>query len=639
MNDPTLNDYSNVVQNYLQNEPSRHFGDLDYLRSQTKDGVIEKLIKQLRNTSGLDDEYILASKLFSQIITEEMAQYDNTLKPSYHFQRDLLIVFFGLYRKALEEGDDQQEAEQRVAKILWNYIQNNRLDKVLNAFVRHRLPILTPTKDLELVKKFKVTDNLVKLVQRTVISPGRSYEQSAYELVSDHISKALDLFLKEKYEEMTISFNTAYEMINEFEGQEAGARFSFMVGSLLRQRSTTLTEGIRFLNQAKSLYEVLEDDFRLADCYTEISAAYWRQGMYKETLNNLALEIDLLTKQKNNYAVMISEEKLSHFFRNLSRFNESQEWALRHLNSTIRAADEKMKGLFFLDANLNYAETLIGFNQWMKAEKHVNFAERTINHLDVSDEHKQRLIFDIFRIKGHLSVFRGHFDHAKAFFDKRREFQRQITPDSPVFNRFLRAEATLYRNLRDFSQAIRTIQPLFQSKDSLNPLNVVLLAELLALHAHESQALKLLNRAERVFVKWNSNHCLSRIYISMAYIHLLTQDFSKAQDWYKKALEIGKTDLPDLNVAITANLNLAYIEMEKGNYKLAENHCMLAEEYAMMSGSKSFILDSNLLRANLWISTGNDTAGINSLKRISKEAEELEIWFILHKANFRLNEL
>ncbi len=639
MNEPTLDDYSNLVRTYLQNEPSRHFGDLDYLRTQTRDEPIQRLIKQLRNTSGHDDQFLLASKLFSQIITEEMAQYDDTLKPSYHFQQDFLIVFFSLYRKALEDGDNQQEAEQRTAKILWNYIQNNQLVNIFNIFVRNRLSILTPSKDLELLEKFKVTDNLVKLVQRNVISPGRSYEQSAFEVVSNHVSKALDLFLEEKYENMIISFNIAFEMINEFEGQEAGARFAYMVGSLLRQRSTTISEGLRFLNQAKSLYETLGDDIHLADCYTEISSANWRQGMYKETLNNLAFEIDLLTKQKNNYAVMISEEKLSHFFRNLSRFNESQEWALRHLNSTIRAADDKMKGLFFLDANLNYAETLIGLNQWMKAEKHVSFAERTINHLDVSVEHKQRFIFDINRIKGHISVFRGHFDHAKAFFDKRQEFQRQMIPNSPVFNRFLRAEATLYRNLRDFSQAIRTIQPLFQSKDSLNPLNVVLLAELLALHAHESQAIKLLNRAEKVFLKWNSIHCLSRIYISMAYIHLLMQDFSKAQDWYKKALEIIKTDLPDLNVSITANLNLAYIEMEKGNYKLAENHCILAEEYAMMSGSKSFILDSNLLRANLWINTRNDIAGINSLKRISKEAEELEIWFILQKANFRLSEL
>jgi tetratricopeptide (TPR) repeat protein len=639
MIDPTQDDYSNLVRTYLQNEPSRHFGDLDYLRSQTKDGVIEKISKQLRRTSNLDDQFILANNLFSQLITEEMAHYDDNLKRSYQFQQDVMIVFFNLYRKSIEEGDTKQEAEQKAAKILWNYIQSNRLGKVMNVFIRNRVPLLPPSEELELLKRFNVTDNLVKLVQRNMISPGRSYEQSAYELISNHISKGIDQFLSQNQDEMIVSFNIASEMINEFEGKEAGARFAYLVGTLLTQKGATLSEGLRFLDQSKTLYEALEDDIHLADCYTEISAAYWRQGMYKETLNHLALEIDLLTKQKNNYAVMISEEKLSHFFRNLSRFNESQEWALRHLNSTIRAADEKMKGLFFLDANLNYAETLLGLNQWLKAEKHISFAERTINHLDVSDDYKQRFVLEINRMKGHISVFRGQFDQAKTFFDKRKEFQQQIAPNSPVFNRFLRVEATLYRNLRDFSQAIRTIQPLFQNKDSLNPLNVVLLAELLALHAHEAQALKLLNRAEKVFLKWNSIHCLSRIYISIAYIHLLMQDFPKAQNWYKKAVEIMETDLPDLNVLLTANLNLAYIELEKGNYKLAENHCVLAEEYAMMSGSKSFILDSNLVRANLWIDTGNDIAGINTLKRISKEAEQNEIWFILQKANYRLNEL
>ncbi|MFW9903689.1 MAG: tetratricopeptide repeat protein [Candidatus Thorarchaeota archaeon] len=639
MNDPTHDDYSNLLRNYLQNEPSRYFGDLDYLRSQTKDGTIEKLVKQVRRTSNLDDQFIQVSNLFSQIITEEMAQYDDNLKESYQFQQDVMIVFFNLCRKSIEEGDTKQKAEQKAAKILWNSIQSNRLQKVMNVFIRNRLPTLTPSRESELLKRFNVTDNLVKLVQRNIIPPGRSYEQSAYDLISNHISKAIDLFLSENYDDMIVSFNIASEMINEFEGREANARFAFTVGSLLKQKGATLSEGLRFLDLSRALYEQLGDEIHLADCYTEISNAYWRQGKYKDTLNNLAFEIDLRTKQKNNYAVMISEEKLCHFFRNLSRFNESQEWALRHLNSTIRAADDQMKGLFFLDANLNYAETLLGLNQWLKAEKHINFAERAINHLEVSDEYKQRLILEINRMKGYISVFRGQFDQAKTFFDKRKEFSQQIEPNSPVFNRFLRAEATLYRNLRDFSQAIQTIQPLFQNKDSLNPLNVVLLAELLALHAHESQALKLLNRAEKVFLKWNSIHCLSRIYLSVAYIHLLMQDFPKAQNWYRKAVEITKTDLPDLNISISANLNLAYIELEKGNYKLAENHCTRAEEYAMMSGSKSFILDSNLLRANLWINAGNDTAGVNTLKRISKEAEQHDIWFILQKANYRLNEL
>ncbi|MFX1507683.1 MAG: tetratricopeptide repeat protein, partial [Promethearchaeota archaeon] len=542
MIDHTQDDYSNLIRTYLQNEPSRHFGDLDYLRSQTKNGTIEKLLKQLKRTSNLDDQFILASNLFSQIITEEMAQYDDNLKESYQFQQDVMIVFFNLYKKSIEEGDTQQEAEQKAAKIFWNYIQSNRLGKVMNVFIRNRLPYLTPSDELELLERFNVIDNLVKLVQRNVISPGRSYEQSAYELISNHISKAINLFLDNTYDEMIVSFNIASEMINEFEGSEAGARFAFIVGSLLTQKGATLSEGLRFLDQSKIQYEQLGDEINLADCYTEISTAYWRKGMYKDTLNNLAFEIDLRTKQKNNYAVMISEEKLCHFFRNLSRFNESQEWALRHLNSTIRAADDQMKGLFFLDANLNYAETLLGLNQWLKAEKHISFAERTISHLDVSDEYKQRFILEINRMKGHISVFRGQFDQAKVFFDKRKEF-KQIAPNTPVFNRFLRSEATLYRNLRNFSQAIQTIQPLFQNKDSLNPLNVVLLAELLALHAHESQALKLLKRAEKVFLKWNSIHCLSRIYISMAYIYLLMQDFPKAQNWYKKALEIIETDL------------------------------------------------------------------------------------------------
>lgn len=634
-----MQEYSNLIRTYLQNEPSRHFGDLDYLKSETRDNKIEILIEQLRKTSDRDSHFLLASKLFSQIITKEMAQYDNNLKTSYYFQKDFLTIFNNFYNKALEEGENQQEAEQRAAKILWNYIDNNRLEQIFNIILKNRDPSLTPERDLDLLKQFSVLDNLVKLVQRSIISPGRSYEQSAYELISNHISQAIELFQEKNFEDMIVSFNISFEMIQEFEGNEAGARFAFIVGSLLRQKSATISEGLSFLNRAKSLYEALEDSVHLADCHTEISAAYWRQGMYKETLDNLSSEIDLHTKQKNFLAVMISEEKLSHFFRNLSRFNESQEWVLRQLDSAIRAADDQMKGLYFLDANLNYAQVLIGLNHWMKAEKHINFADRAINHLNVSDEHRQQIILEIYHMKGYISVFRGQYEQAKTYFSKRKEFQLQLIPKSPIFSRFLRAEATLYRNLRDFAQAIRTVQPLFQVKDSLNPLNVVLLAELLALHSHESQSLKLLNRAEKVFLKWNSNHALSRIYLSMGYIHFLIQDFSKAQHWYTKSLDISQTDLVDLKVFLESNLNLAYIEMEKGNFKIAENHCIQAEECAMMSGSKAFIFDANFLRANLWMNTGNETAGLNTLKRISKEAEESGIWFIQQKVNFLLNDL
>ena len=633
------NEYSNLVQTYLQNEPLRHFGDLDYLRSQTRDNDIEILIEQLRKFSDRESHFLLASKLFSQIITEEMAQYDDNLEKGYHFQQDFLEVFTKLYHSTQEENINHQEAEQRTAKILWNFIKNNRLEQVFSVLLNDRDPVLTPDRDWELLTLFKVPDNLVKIVQRNIISESSSYEKSAYELFSDHLFKAITLFQEENYEDSVLHFNKALALIQEYEGAEVGAKFATIVGSLLRQKSTTTIEGLRFLNQAKSMYETLGDNVHLADCYAEISAAYWRQGMYKHTLDNLASEIDLYTKQNNNFAVMISEEKLSHFFRNLSRFNESQEWSFRHLNSTIRAADNKMKGLYFLDANLNYAQTLIGLNSWIKAEKHINFAERTINQLDLSDEHKQQRILEINRMKGYIAIFRGQFDQAKAFFAKREEFQLLLIPKSPIFSRLLRAEATLYRNLRNFSQAIKTVQPLFQSKDALNPLNVALLTELLALHAHESQALKLLKHSEKVFSRWNSIHGLSRIYLSMGYIYFLMQELPKAKKWYQKALEITQTDLVDLKVSIDAHLNLAYMELEKGNLKLAQTHCSKAEEGAMMSGSRAFILDSHLLNANLTISSGNESAGINSLKRISKEAQEFDIWYIQQKANFRLNEL
>ena len=189
-----MQEYSNLIRTYLQNEPSRHFGDLDYLKSETRDNKIEILIEQLRKTSDRDSHFLLASKLFSQIITKEMAQYDNNLKTSYYFQKDFLTIFNNFYNKALEEGENQQEAEQRAAKILWNYIDNNRLEQIFNIILKNRDPSLTPERDLDLLKQFSVLDNLVKLVQRSIISPGRSYEQSAYELISNHISPAIELF-------------------------------------------------------------------------------------------------------------------------------------------------------------------------------------------------------------------------------------------------------------------------------------------------------------------------------------------------------------------------------------------------------------------------------------------------------------
>lgn len=630
------------INDYLQNEPIRHFGDLDHLKRTTRDQEIELLIKQLRTIAGktydLDGQFLLANKLFSEIITEEMAQYDENLIQSYHFQQDFLTVFNVFYQTSKEKGYDPQEAESQAAKILWNYIKNHRIEKAFSALIKNRDQTLTPEKDRELLLQFKVSENLVRIVQRDSMSQKNS-EQTAYVLISDQITKSIEMYNAENYEDMTASCNSALDLIIEHEGNEAGGKFAIIVGSLLRQKRSTVTEGLGFLKRTQSLYEPLGNYGLLADCHGEMAAAFWTQGMYKETLDNLASEIDLYSKQKNHLAVMYTEEKLSHFFRNLSRFNESQDWSLRQLNSAIRASDEKMKGLYFLDANLNYAQTLIGLNYWQKAEKHLNFAERTISHVELSDEHSQRLTLEINRMKGYISVFRGQFDRAKGLFDKRRELQMQLIPSSPFFSRFLRAEATLYRNLRNFSQAIKILQPLFQDKESLNPLNVVLLAELLALRDHESQALKLLNQAEKVFIRWNSIHALSRIYLSMGYIHFLTQDFPMSKQCYQRSLEITQSDLVDLKVAIDAHLNLAYMELEQGNLKLAERHSTLAEECAMMSGSKAFILDSNFLKASLLINTGNEIVGINALRKILQEAQELEIWFIQQKANYRLKEL
>lgn len=636
LNSESQNDYGSYFHSYLQNEPLRHFGDLDYLRSQTRANKINTLIDQLKKASDPDSTFLLASKLFSQRISKEMADYNQKDRENYLFQQDFIEIFIKFYEKAFEVCSNQQEAEQRAAKILWNSIEKDQFGQVWTTLSKNRE---FRAKDLQLIRQFNISDNLVNIVQRNLISHRRDIDRPPYELISLNISKAIKLFQEGNYEEAIVSFDTALDIIRELEGREIEAKITTIIGSLLRQTNTTVSEGLHYLKHAQSLYESFKDNVNLAECHAEISAAYWTQGLYKETLDFLSSEIDLHAKQNNTYAVMLSEEKLSHFFRNLSRFTESERWNLRHLDSAVRAADDEMKGLYFLDANLNYAQTLIGLNSWLKAEKHISFSERALGHLDISDERKKNIILETNRMRGHISVFQGQFNRAASFFARRKEFQNQVVPASPFFSRFLRAEATFYRNLHNFSQAIKTLQPLFQSKDSLNPLNVVLLAELLALHSHETQALKLLSRAEKVFSKWNSIHALSRVYLSTGYIYFLTQDFSEARRWYQKSLEVTKSDLVDLMITIDAHLNLAYMELEKSNIKSAESHWLLAEEAAMMSGSRAHILNTQLLQANLMINKGDQTAGINSLKRIAQEAQEQEIWFIQQKANFRLNEL
>jgi tetratricopeptide (TPR) repeat protein len=391
------------------------------------------------------------------------------------------------------------------------------------------------------------------------------------------------------------------------------------------------------LKRARKQCEEIGDNQLLTECLAVTSNALWMQGMYKETLDTLSTEIDLQRSLNDNLGVMFSEEKLSHFFRNLSRFNESQSWAQRHLNSAIRAADHPMKGFYFLDANLNYARTLIGLNSWKKAEKHIGFSEKTLNHIQISPQYLNQLLLEIYCLRGSISIARGKFDDAGIHFLKRNELQPELMARSPIFGQFLRAEANLYRNQRDFSRAIHTLQPLFQDKDRLNPLNVALLAELLALHAHESEAIKLLKRAMKVLKAWKSIHGLSRIYSSLGYIYFLTGEFSKSKRWYSETLEIVKNEFKDIKVTLDAHTTLAYMAIENGNFKLAEAHSNSAEELAIMSGSKAFILDSYLLKAILMIKTKKEEAGMNAIRRISTEAVDSEIAYIYRKSKIQIN--
>ncbi|MHA2329203.1 MAG: hypothetical protein ACXACR_11850, partial [Candidatus Hodarchaeales archaeon] len=115
----------------------------------------------LRKTSNRDSHFLLACKLFSPVISKEMAQYEENHRINYYFQQDFLEVFEKFIDKAVNEGDDQKGAEQRAAKILWNYIENNRLGHLFSILLKNREENLTPEKDIELINRFKITENLV----------------------------------------------------------------------------------------------------------------------------------------------------------------------------------------------------------------------------------------------------------------------------------------------------------------------------------------------------------------------------------------------------------------------------------------------------------------------------------------------
>lgn len=618
---------------YLQNEPKRHFGDLDsILFNVDKDTLI---LRQLKTILDRDSHFFLEGKLFSRIITPEMAQFNEELKEDHYFQQNFLKIFKKFYLKAREKGIDQIEAEQRAAKILWNYIENNRYEQTVRVLLKDYTRRQDSERNKELMEIYKISINLIKIVQSGLSSSETN--SSVFHQISNQINKAIDAYQALDYKGMILLFETVLNNIRKHEREEIAVKFAILVGALLCKKEATISKGMYFLKRAQMQSQELGDNFLLTECLAEMSNAYWTQGLYKEALDILSFEINIHEKQNNTLGMMFSEEKLSHFFRNLCRYSESQLWAQRHLNSTIRASDHILKGFYFLDANLNYAKTLVGLNSFEKAEKHISFSEKTLNHLNITPHHLNQIMLEIHCMRGNIAVIRGQFDEAKAHFMKRNEYQPELIPQSSIFGRFLRAEANLYRNQQNFSHAIHILQPLFRNKDKLNPLNVSMLAELLALHSHEKEALKLLERAVKVLKSWNSTHGLSRVYLSLGYINFLMSDFNTAKIWYNEVLDVVQNDLKDLKVTLDAHTTLAYMAMENGNFKLAETHCNLAEECAIMSGSKALILDSYLIKAILMTLTGKDVAGISAIRRISAEALDSEIAYIYRKARINLS--
>jgi tetratricopeptide (TPR) repeat protein len=245
---------------------------------------------------------------------------------------------------------------------------------------------------------------------------------------------------------------------------------------------------------------------------------------------------------------------------------------------------------------------------------------------------------DIAHIRGDIAVARGDFKTAKQIFEGGREKLVSLKTNSPVFTRFLRSQAIYYRNQLDFKEGINVLQPLFQEKNRINPQNVSLLAELLTLHSHEEAALKLLEQAELQLNQWNSITGLSLIYLSKGHTYLLMDKFNEASKWFHNSLDVISTDLVNLRNYIDAHLSLGYLELEKGNFKLAERHHAFADEKASTSGSLSLLLDSQFLKANLRIKQGFQINGLNMIRQIAQEAKDLEISFMYSKTKFRLEQ-
>ncbi|PWI47506.1 hypothetical protein CEE45_11290 [Candidatus Heimdallarchaeota archaeon B3_Heim] len=625
-----MSDQLSIINKYLQ---SIAFGDIEYLDTKKRE---KEIIASLRGITNKDSYFLLSGKLFSQVITDKMALYNKSRQIEFLWQQDFMDIFKKVYEETRATGNEPWEAEVQTAKILWNSIEDDKFSHTAESILDFRDSRLTYEIDLELIERFNVQRNLINTVRSSVTllrSPSSIYQES-----SSLVEKAIKLYEAKRYKETNVLFELALKNIQALEGNATAVSFAVLAGCLQILNSVTISKGLYLFQRADKIIEILEDKSGIGDSLDEMARGYWRIGLYKKTLDMLSMKFYIHTIQKSELSIMFTEDKLSNFFYNLHRYIEAQEWALHFLNSAVRSTDDDLKITYFLQANLNYAKILKGLNSWAKAIEHLNYAERTLNHLDLSSEIRNPLQLDISRTRGDIAVARGDFGTAKRIFESGREKIVSLRTTSPVFTRFLRSEAIFYRNQLDFTEGINVLQPLFQEKNKTNPRNVSLLAELLTLHSHEDAALKLLEKAEDQLNQWNSITGLSLIYLSKGYTYLLMENFSEASKWFHNSLDIISTDLVNLKSYIDAHLSLGYIELEKGNLKLAERHQAFADEKASTSGSLGLLLDAQFLKANLRIKQGFQVNGMNMIRQIAQESKDLEISFMYSKARSRLNQ-
>ncbi|WP_455139633.1 tetratricopeptide repeat protein [Candidatus Hodarchaeum mangrovi] len=612
----------------------RYLGDLDQLNPIYSNLKPNNIISEIKSLKIFNQDYLLSHKLFSEVITEELSAKNEEYKAAYKFQQTFLKIFKDFFSKFLKEGKNKGESEKKTAKIIWNYIQKHELKNIFNVLIEPEFKPFLNEKFYYFLEKFNVASNLVDLVKYYTLTE----EQPLFIQIIDILNEAENAYSLGNFQDSLRLLKQIITILEKVDSSNFLADFLVLIGKLFQCNQTTSIEAIKIFKKALDLYETSKNFPEISKIHSLLAETYWQNGNYKKTLDHLSSEIDLYYQSNEHFYIMNAEEQLSNFFYNLSRFSESQEWSLKYLNSAIRATEGKLKGFHFLEANLNYARTLTGLNAWNKAEEHLSFAERSLIHLKIPELQQNLLKLEIFQLKGHIAVYRGRLNEARYLFDRKNELNLNSLEVTPSYSRFLREEATLYRNLNEFSHAIHVLQPLFRTKDSINPINVALLAEILALHSHESQALKLVQRAEQVLMEWNSIHGLSHIYLSKGYIFLLMQDFDNASKSYYNALEIVKSDLADLKIKVEANLHLSQIAIQKGNLKLADHHCKIAEESALMSGSLAFQYNTLLMKIQLTIEQGNHFEGLNELRNILIELKNHEIWFLINKAEFLLKE-